>query len=73
MVKVLHKLGANLDAVDEKGRTALIIATLKGDVELVKVLHDAKADLNVRAKSGMTALFAVARASRRQTDMLKVH
>ena len=70
MVKLVHKLGAHLDAVDENGRTALIIASCKGYIDVLQVLHEAKADLNVRDKKGRTAVFAAVKNG--HTDMLKV-
>ena len=59
-----------MDAVDENGRTALIIASCKGYIDVLQVLHEAKADLNVRDKKGRTAVFAAAKNG--HTDMLKV-
>ena len=51
----LIEMGTDLDAVDEDGTTALMVASAKGNVEMVKLLHEAKADLNVDDRYG-TAL-----------------
>ena len=51
----LIKADAKLDGVNEDGDTALMWASAKGNVEMVKLLHEAKADLNVCCRYG-TAL-----------------
>ena len=47
-VKELIKKGANINAQDSKGRTAVMIATYNNDVETAKVLIDAGADVNIQ-------------------------
>ena len=52
--------GADVNARDEKGWTALMYVVDKGYVLLVEPLLTAKADPNVRAPDGATALFMAA-------------
>ena len=64
------ELGAgNLDALDGRGDTALILASGYRNVEMVKLLHEAKADLNACGRYG-TALHRAADIG--HTEMLKV-
>ena len=49
--------GADIDALDGRGRTALMYAVDKGYVLLVEPLLEAKADPDIRAPDGPTALF----------------
>jgi hypothetical protein len=58
LVKQLLAKGANINATDEEGRTALIWAAIAGDVPTVKVLLDHGADLTIKDKGGKTALQA---------------
>ena len=60
---------ANVDAVDEKGVTALMLASESGSLDSVQYLHEIKADVNICGASG-TAMHAAAR--RGHTDILKV-
>ena len=62
-------LGTELDTVNEDGDTALMVASAKGNVEMVKLLHEAKADLSVRGRYG-TALHRAVWNS--HTEVLKV-
>ena len=49
--------GANVNAkVNEAGRTALILATERGYIEIVKLLLDKGVDVNTRYNAGQTAL-----------------
>lgn len=48
--------GADVDALDEHGQTALMNAAYRGDAELVQVLIGRGANLNVTAKYRLTAL-----------------
>ena len=44
----MHDLGAaNVDAVDEDGFTALMLARENGHLDSVKYLHETKADLRI--------------------------
>ena len=65
----LIDLGTELDTVNEDGDTALMVASAKGNVEMVKLLHEAKADLNVCGRYG-TALHRAVWNS--HTEVLKV-
>ena len=47
-VKLLIEKGADVDAKDWKGRTALMGAALKGHTETVKLLIEKGADVNAR-------------------------
>ena len=68
--QALHELGAeNVDAVDKNDRTALMIASEKGDIASVKYLHEIKADLNVCGAFG-TAMHCAAYGG--HTEILKV-
>jgi len=53
MLKILHQLGAkNLDAEDEDGHTAMMVASTAGNIQSVKVLLAMKANINVCTKAG---------------------
>ena len=45
-IEALIAEGAEIDAVDENGRTALLIATHRNNIEAATVLIDAEADVN---------------------------
>eukprot|EP01047_Picozoa_sp_COSAG01_P041740 COSAG01_NODE_3599_length_5889_cov_19.716580_2_plen_676_part_00 len=49
VVSVLARLGADLDATDRDGQTALMAAACKGKVECARALLDAGADRTLRA------------------------
>jgi len=55
-VKQLIAQGANVNAHDEHGRTALMSAVRKGHREIVRMLLDAGADPNLQTSYGATAL-----------------
>ncbi|CAD7701476.1 unnamed protein product [Ostreobium quekettii] len=57
-VKRLIPLVGNVDAVDDRGDTALIIAADYGQVAVMRVLLDAGADINHQGQIGSTALWA---------------
>ena len=50
--------GAEIDAKNEYGNTALMIAAIEGHLEIVKALLAGGADVNARTTGGVTALFA---------------
>ena len=60
---------ANVDAVDEDGETALMLASLGGHLDSVQYLYERKADVNVCGKFG-TAMHRA--ASGGHTEILKV-
>lgn len=55
-VRALLSAGANVNAQDHKGNTALMAAAAYNNVQAVKVLLDAGADRTVKNKDGETAL-----------------
>ena len=59
----------NLDAMDEDGETAVILASVKHNIEMVKLLHEAKADLNACGRYGTALHCAV---DHDHTEILKV-
>jgi ankyrin repeat protein len=67
IVDLLLSHGAELDAVDDRGRTALMMAAEIGHAEVVKLLIGRGADQSVRDKGGRTALDLAADESVRRT------
>jgi ankyrin repeat protein len=57
-VRVLADAGADLDAVDPDGTTALTLAIINGRFDSAVALLDKGADPNVADKNGMTPLYA---------------
>jgi ankyrin repeat protein len=55
-VDLLLSRGAQIDATDDRGRTALMMAAELGHAEIVEMLIGRGADQTVRDKSGKTAL-----------------
>jgi ankyrin repeat protein len=68
-LKLLIARGARLDAVDDRGRSALMIAAALNRFATARVLRDAGADPGLRDKSGRTAADLAATAEMR--DLLK--
>jgi hypothetical protein len=60
-VRDLLKSGANVNARDERGRTALMSAALAGHLTVAQTLIDARADLNATDRNGLSALIAAVR------------
>jgi ankyrin repeat protein len=56
VVDLLLKAGSQFDAVDGRGRTALMIAADLGHAEIADILIERGADRNVRDRAGKTAL-----------------
>ncbi|MCJ1238656.1 hypothetical protein MMC14_006647 [Varicellaria rhodocarpa] len=56
VVKFLLEKGANIDTINEKGRTPLMEAALCGRPAVVKRLVRAGASINIKDRSGCTAL-----------------
>jgi len=55
-VRELLRSGADVDARDRHGQTALMLAAHRGHEEIAVLLAEAGADLNVTAKYNLTAL-----------------
>ena len=55
-VRELLRSGADVDARDRHGQTALMLAAHRGHAEIAVLLVEAGADLNVTAKYNLTAL-----------------
>ena len=61
-IDALLTAGADINARDQHGQTALMNAATNGQIEVVRLLADRGADLNHRAKYGLTAaMLAVVR------------
>ena len=56
----LVRVGACIDSVDEKGRTALYVAAAEGQADIVSWLLSKGADIEHVAEDGRTALHAAA-------------
>ncbi|XP_039009876.1 protein VAPYRIN-like [Hibiscus syriacus] len=60
-----------LDRRDKEGRTPLLLAATKGNIECAKMLLESGADKNAKSNDGRTALYrAVANGNRRMVEML---
>ncbi len=55
VVEILIERGAPIDAADNRGRTALMIAAERGDAVVVETLAMRGADRDIRDKTGKTA------------------
>jgi ankyrin repeat protein len=55
VVQALLAKGAQVNAQDSNGVTALILASLQGHIEVVQALLDKGADVNAKANDGGTA------------------
>ncbi|MBN1170249.1 ankyrin repeat domain-containing protein [Candidatus Micrarchaeota archaeon] len=58
MLDALLIKGANVDARDEYGNTALILAAQKGNLDSCRILVENGANVNVQSKSGITPIVA---------------
>ena len=52
-IDLLIEHGADIDAQNADGRTPLMLASVKGDTELVDYLLDYGAERNIKDKTGM--------------------
>ncbi|AEX62044.1 putative ankyrin repeat protein [Megavirus vitis] len=60
VVKLLLKRGANINAVDMYGNSALMLACSQNDVELAELLIRSGIDVNIKSNCNMTALISAA-------------
>jgi hypothetical protein len=65
-VKLLLAAGAAVNAKDEKGRTALILASMQGHREVVQALLAAGAEVNAKSTNGKTALMLATEKGHRE-------
>jgi hypothetical protein len=69
-IEALVREGANVNARDERGQTALLLAAREGQAGVVKALLRAGADLDATTASGLTPLIAAAAKGR--TDVARL-
>jgi len=69
-IEKLIKKGADVNAKNKAGVTALMLAAVNGHTDIVKLLLDKGADVNVKDKDGKTALMYA--ADRGHTDIVKL-
>src|SRR5690242_3349810 len=67
VIALLHDAGAPIDATDNRGRTALMIAAERGHVAVVQALLARGADRSVRDRTGLRALDLTANGDVRAT------
>ena len=74
MLELLIELGADVDATDDKGRTPLAVAMLRGDQEAARILRAAGAEEPQRPDSARepSELATLARSVKRSTPMFSV-
>ena len=70
LVETILTLGADVNAEDENGQTALMLAAEQGHAETVAALLDAGADLNAKNKNENTALMIAEQNG--QTEMVQL-
>ena len=63
IVQDLLARGARIDAATKKGNTALHIASLAGQGEVVKILVAHSASVNVQSQNGFTPLYMAAQVT----------
>ena len=66
LCEYLFSKGADINAKDESGQTALFIAVRSGNAQSAEFLISQGAEINARDKSGQTALFIAARSGNAQ-------
>ncbi len=67
-LRVMHKLGANFDALSVKGNNALMTAAVAGEVDATKFLLTVTKDVNQRNNDNRSALAMVLDEMRRTAD-----
>jgi len=74
MVGLLLRKGADVNAKDNNGWTALIEACFAGHVAAVKALVEKRADVNMKDKNGKSALTFAAQSGHTQiVELLKAN
>ncbi len=56
IVKLFLDKGADVNAIDTRGGTALIFTAYSGHLDVIKLLFDKGADVNAKSSDGLTAL-----------------
>jgi len=56
LARLLIDRGADINAKDKEGRTPLMAAISRGNIQIVRMLLDEGADVNIHDESGITAL-----------------
>ncbi len=67
IVRQAIKQGVEVDAIDEKGRTALLLASCDGHTDVVQLLLESDAHINHRNFDGSTALMFAASGANHET------
>lgn len=70
LARLLIRHGADVNAVDADGHTAVWWAVARNHVDLIKLLMDAGADVNLAAKSGVSPLMVARRDGNRAAEQL---
>ena len=70
--RALIDAGADINAKDEAGSTALMVASEYGRTEIVKLLIATGADVNIKNELGWTALMWASRWGRKETVKLLI-
>ena len=70
IVRLLIDNGADVDAKDDNGKTALILATMGGRTDMVDLLIKADADMDAKSNYGNTAMMMA--CDRGDTDIVRL-
>jgi ankyrin repeat protein len=71
-VELFLKAGMNINVRDNDGNTALMLASMTGDPEIINLLIGKGADVNARSASGYTALMYVSSKGDKATAKLLI-